>query len=306
MLRIKERTLHHKNADDKGTACEGTGVLDGTVISCVLDVDNASITYYSNGAMVGNGPAFTSVRGTSSTTFTPIIALQSDKANVSITFSSTLKYNIAGAIPLAHATTAEQKKQIKALWTKYHNASINLSESGDRGTIKSQGIFDLAKDILDDEEKMSLVLAVVAWKFRASTGVWEISESEFVGGLEVYGIFDMTTFANKMTVWLKELDIAHVFKGFYAFIFSYMLPAQRVVLDVPEAVETWNVLGFPSKFPELWAKWQAYIETKKTISKDAWVLLPEFLTTIQADFSGFDENACWPAILEDFVLDNKA
>lgn len=299
-MKIKEGNLCHRSADGKGTNFVPSGSLDGSTISCVLEIDSCSIWFYSNGKLLGTGAAFTNVRGTSSTTFTPIVALSANGyANFKIT--RTLKYPIPGATTLVHEATDKQQKSIRELWTKYHNASISLSESGDRGTIKSQGILDLANDVLADEEKMQLVLAILAWKFRANTAVWEFSEEEFVDGLTIYGIFDMPTFQKMMTQWITELEIPHVFKSFYAFIFSYMLPPQRVVLEVAEAIETWGVVGFPPKWPELWPKWAAYMETKKTISKDAWVLVPAFLTAIKPDLSGFDENECWPAVFEDFV-----
>lgn len=306
-MKIKDGNICHRSADGKGNAFYAGNNLDNTVIACVLEIDSASITYYTNGKLVGTGAAFTNVRGTASTTFTPIIAVSSN-ATATVKFSRSMKYPIPGANPLDHDATSAQQKSIGALWTKYHNASVSLSESGDSGTIKSQGIMDLAHDVHPDDEKMQLVLSLIAWKFRASAAVWEFTEAEFVDGLTIYAIYDIATFQKVMNTWLAELDHPNIFKAFYAFIFSYMLPAQRYVLDVPEAIEAWGVVGFPPKWPELWPSWTSYMGTKTTISKDAWIQVPDFLTTIQPDLSGFDENACWPAVLEDFVYyvkDNK-
>jgi hypothetical protein len=289
----------HKNGDGKATTWVGSEKLSGKTISCVLDIENASISYYADGVLLGGAPAFTSVRGSASTTFTPVFSLASS-ASCNVTWGRKLKYPIMGAISLVHDVTPAQSAAIQKLWEKYYHASISLSESGDRGTIKSAGILELAKDVEEDEEKMQLVLAVMAWKFRAST-VWEFSEEEFVAGLTLYAISDMATFKKTMDAWLKELEVPHIFKTFYSFLFTFMLPPQRYVLEVAEAVETWGVLGFPKKYPELWGQWIEFIETKKTISKDAWILVPSFLTTVGVDLSGFDESACWPAIFEDFV-----
>jgi hypothetical protein len=303
---MSEGSLMHKNGDGKATAWVSSDKLSGHTISCVLDIENASIWYYADGVVLGGSAAFTGVRASASTTFTPVFSLASS-ASVTVNWGRKLKYPIAGAISLVHEVTSSQSAQIKKLWEKYYHASISLSESGDSGTIKSQGMLDLAKDILDDEDKMQLVLAVLAWKFRATT-VWEFSEDEFISGLTLYAITDMKAFSSTMQQWLKELETPHIFKTFYSFLFTYMLPSQRVVLDTPEAVETWGVLGFPGKWPELWPRWIQFIETKKTISKDAWVLVPSFLNTVGVDLSGFDESACWPAIFEDFIdwsKDNK-
>lgn len=289
----------HKNGDGKATAWVAAEKLSGKTISCVLDLDNASIWYYANGEMLGTGAAFTGVRGSSSTTFTPVFSLGSS-ASVKVNWTRKLQYPIAGAISLAHDASTAQTNDIRKIWEKYYHASISLSESGDRGTIKSQGILDLATDLGTSEEQMQLALAVLAWKFRSSI-VWEFSEEEFMAGMTLYGIYSMETFKTITQTWLNDLKVPHVFKAFYSFIFTYMLPAQRVVLDIPEAIETWGVLGFPTKWPELWPKWVTFIETKKTISKDAWVLVPSFMNTVGIDLSGFDESACWPAIFEDFI-----
>jgi len=289
----------HKNGDGKATSWVSSEKLSGKTISCVLDLDNSSIWYYADGEMLGTGPAFTSVRGSASTTFTPVFSLASS-SSVNVNWGRKLKYPIAGAIPLEHDITSKQTAEIRKIWEKYYHASVSLSESGDRGTIKTQGILDLAADLGTSEEQMQLALAVLAWKFRSSA-VWEFTEEEFIAGMTLFGIFEMEAFRTITKKWLDELSVPHIFKAFYSFIFTYMLPPQRYVLDIPEAVETWGVLGFPAKWPELWPKWIAFIETKKTISKDAWVLVPSFLNTVGVDLSGFDESACWPAIFEDFV-----
>lgn len=291
----------HKNGDGKGTAWVTSDKISGKTISCVLDVENASIWYYANGVLLGTAAAFTSVRGSSTTTFTPVFALGAS-ASVTVNWSRNLKYPIPGAISLTVETTNKQREQIQKLWAKYYHASISLSESGDRGTIKSQGLFDLAKDILDDEAKQILVLAVLAWKCRATT-TWEFTEEEFAAGLELYAAYDMPTLQTTMTKWIAELETPHIFKTFYSFLFSYMLPPDGRVctLDVAECLESWNVLGFPTKWPELWPKWIEFMSTKKTVSKDAWNLVPQFFTAVGVDLSGFDESACWPTIFEDFA-----
>lgn len=289
----------HKNGDGKATTWISSDKLSGKTISCVLDIENSSMWYYADGVLLGGAPAFTSVRGSASTTFTPVFGLSSN-ASCQVNWGRKLKYPIAGAISLVHDVTSAQSAAIHNIWQKYYHESISLSESGDRGTIKSEGIIQLAKDTHEDEEKLQLVLAVMAWKFRAST-VWEFTESEFIAGMTLYGIADMTTFKAIMTEWLKELEVPHIFKAFYSFLFTFMLPPQRYVLDIAEAIETWGVLGFPGKWPELWPRWVEFVETKKTISKDAWVLVPSFLTTVGVDLSGFDEAACWPAVFEDFI-----
>jgi hypothetical protein len=74
-------------------------------------------------------------------------------------------------------------------------AGISLSESGDTGCIKGQGILDLAKDLgqVDDADPILLILA---WKLRCES-TWEITHSEFVDGFGgQYGYANNATYSN--------------------------------------------------------------------------------------------------------------
>ena len=71
------------------------------------------------------------------------------------------------------------------------------------------------------------------------------------------------------------------------------------------AIEFWKLL-----LANRWAYldlWIQFLQEKynKTIPKDTWNLLYEFIQDIGTDFSLYDENGAWPVIIDDFVAYGK-
>ena len=48
------------------------------------------------------------------------------------------------------------------------------------------------------------------------------------------------------------------------------------------------------KFFDLWLKFLEERSNQRSITKDTWDLLLEFLTTIKSDFSNYDHDGAWP------------
>ena len=96
----------------------------------------------------------------------------------------------------------------------------------------------------------------------------------------------------------------YLFKRVYLFTYTFARPTGQKSLPLDTAIEYWKLLLGPrwKGFIELWIEFLEK-EYKRSIAKDTWNMLYDFVGMCRADpeLKGYDEEGAWPSILDSFV-----
>jgi DCN1-like protein 1/2 len=155
---------------------------------------------------------------------------------------------------------------------------------------------DLAVDPSDE------VMLVLAWRLEALT-MCEFQRAEFVNGMLRLGANSIASLKEKLPELRRELDNAGSFRSLYAYAFEFARSSEagQKSLELSTAVEMWQLL-LAGRFTHL-SLWLQFLATEHThaIPRDTWMLLYEFIESVDDKLSNYDENDSWPCLIDDFV-----
>lgn len=189
-------------------------------------------------------------------------------------------------------------KQLEKIFAKYADES-KKDEIGIEGTMQYLEDLEIG---LEEVGVLGLAMELAA----PTQGVF--TRSGFIGGwtaLRISSLEGMKQHAATLTPALSSSSStrdAELFKKTYLHTFTFALTPPSRTLPLDSAIVFWDLLLAGDVFPRL-DQWRRFVTEKgRGISRDVWNLLYDFIHTVGADLSDYDESEAWPVMIDEFVV----
>jgi DCN1-like protein 1/2 len=165
--------------------------------------------------------------------------------------------------------------------------------------IESKGMLQFCRDL--NVDTMDVALLVLSYQLSvAECGVF--TKQEFVTGLSNLGIYSMYQLQEALPS-LREYALTHL-NDIYTYAFHSLKEYEsQLTIPLDGALEMIRILT--AHLPH----GQNFIHYMKKenheylgMNYDQWTMFLQFNLQITMDFENYDENGCWPVMIDDFVL----
>ena len=133
----------------------------------------------------------------------------------------------------------------------------------------------------------------------------EFKKSEWLKGSQALGCNDISSWKAILGRLRSELQNKSTFKEMYKFVFGFACEKGFKSMEVEVAIGMWTLLIGTQKCKFL-DKWQKFLEGKHekkeltVVSKDTWDLFYDLVTQTNGDFDKFEDDGCWPVLIDEF------
>lgn len=171
----------------------------------------------------------------------------------------------------------------------------------DTEVISLEGLGQICEEISIDAEADVRAL-VMCWKLGAKSKPQEITRTEFTTGmkdLRASSIRDLAAMAPAFDPGFMDTTI---FREFYRYCFQFNREGTHKTLEKDLIISLLPmVIGNRSSFVDLFLEFLPQSKGTTRITADQWNSFLEFSLTVDGDFTGYDEDAAWPLLLDEFV-----
>jgi len=237
-------------------------------------------------------------------------------------------YNDPTAIAAATQAKSKSQQAAQVTLTKLNDLFDSYKEQ-DGDEIGISGTLKFCEDLLvDPEDVVMLAIAyelkspgVCVWVRKGWTDGWKALQCDNILSMREAAIKLKQKLSSDPSYFTKVYNYTFDFaksegqrslaidtaRAFWALLLphglsggalSHHLKASDDEEDQP--MEDGDEEGWRPEYTELWFD---FLDQKggKGISKDTWMMLPDFITSIDSKFDRHDDTAAWPSLIDDFV-----
>lgn len=197
------------------------------------------------------------------------------------------------------------KKKLNTMFDKYENC--DATEDDEKGEMSEAGVGKFMSDVgVKPDELMSVGLQ---WMMKCQD-MAQITRIEFMNCFgekkSQYAADNITDMKKKVSTVRKLMSksSSKEFLSLYEYSFKLIKEDDRKTLDKADGIQLWDLM-FKEHFKFQYGLWKKYIisqEKMRTISSDLWNLLIQFFRDNDCkDLSTFEDDGCWPSVIDDFV-----
>jgi DCN1-like protein 4/5 len=112
---------------------------------------------------------------------------------------------------------------------------------------------------------------------------------------------------DRTSYFASSTNVKDAFQKLYTFCYNLAKPEGSRNIDMETSVAFWTVLLVP-KYPLMGEVVQFINEkgTYKATNKDLWTMMLEFCENVTPNLEGYDPEAAWPTLVDDFVAWKKS
>ncbi|KAJ8901075.1 hypothetical protein NDN08_004935 [Rhodosorus marinus] len=182
-----------------------------------------------------------------------------------------------------------REKDAISLFNKYKEEDVD--KIGLDGLERLYGDLSIS---LDD-----IVTLLFAWRLNTGT-LCEITKDEFLSGLRGMRVCDIRSLKSSIENLRPLIYDQKNFRDFYLWCFDYFRDSRYKTMDLETAKAVWAQL-LKEQYTHL-DLWLEFIEANAcAISRDTYSVFLNFTWSVADDFSGYDDTAAWPVLIDEFV-----
>lgn len=178
-----------------------------------------------------------------------------------------------------------------------------FADPEDKEVMDMDGISRLCQELgLDASEDVRAL--VLLWKLGARAKPGELAKAEFDSGMRSMGADSLEQLKRSVPALDPGFMDHKTFRDFYRFCFLFNREGTHKTLEKDLVVALLPlVMGNRSPFTTRFLDFLASAASSSTtrITSDQWNSFFEFSLTVGADLEGYEEDAAWPVLIDEFV-----